>query len=62
MALDGSSHFPGSHDWAAQKPRTIEHGFEQKEAVEEDMVVLLYARSFGGFGHAEAHKNKGRRL
>ena len=62
MALDGSCNFSSAHNWHAQESRKLEHGVQQKEAVEENMVVLLYARPLGRARHAETYPSKGRRL
>ncbi len=62
VALDGRGHFPGTYHRPTSKPRKVEYGARKEEAVEEDMVVMFYARSSGCTGDEETHEGQGRRL
>ena len=62
MALDGRGYFPRTNNWPAPEPGEIEYGAPKEEAMEENMVVLLHARSSGGTRHAAPNSRQGRRL
>jgi hypothetical protein len=59
MALDGSRHLIGPYDRSTSQPCQHEHVASQTEVVEEDMVVVLHARSPYRTGHAKTHQDKG---
>lgn len=62
MALDGCGYFPISYDRPASKSREVKYGSREAAAVEEDMVVMLHARSTDRVGYEETDTDQERRL
>lgn len=59
MALDGCRYLLGPYYRPSSESDEHMHASPEAEAVEEDMVVLFYARPFDRLGHATADPHKG---
>lgn len=59
MALDGRGDFPGTYNWITSKPRELEYGTCEEEAVETHLVVMLHAGSSDCPGNEKTYPSQG---
>lgn len=62
MALDGRGDLIIAYDRPTPKPGEVKYGLPEATSMEEDMVVMLHARSTDSVGYEKTDPDQERRL